>query len=251
MRKKNTLILLSALFFSACVHQNIDPDTSKVISNFSTNKNTFITSKTHLINTKEARNNYLNNFLINSDMQCVRYLTQSQTIPIESSSEEEGLYMAIFDTVSLIFGTKQITDTAKRAFKTTSPERQENKTAYKTALSPEVLKGVRIARARSAKEIEKHQNDSIKTYTTSMLNTDLASYDKQCSEHAGLIEINKALKLAQNRIMQSPQPIENKIDPQKIKKSVEKVTKEVEQKKLSINKVILETKIKGDNNTSI
>ena len=56
----------------------------------------------------------------------------------------------------------------------------------------------------------------------------MRKYDKQCSNEYGLMEINKALRQAQNQMMRRSTEAP-KIDPVEIKKKVEVATKKVKE----------------------
>ena len=237
-------ILLSSLVgFSGCVSDlnsgnSLAPGERGYENGFNTNQYVFLASRLDATSTKDDRNSFLEEFLSQSDMQCQHYLGSSQHQSKKvTTSAEQTLYMNIFDTVSLLFGVKYITDTAKEVFvSNTNTNTAENQSMYQSALSPEIIRGVEIARFRYANMMRARKDDNLKSYSIVNLQNDMKKYDKQCSNEFGLMEINKALRQAQNQMMRSG--VANpKIDPVEIKKKVEVATKKVkEEKKKKENK---------------
>jgi len=200
---------------------------------FKTNTNRFITSLNNK-STKESRNRYIDEFILQSDMQCKSYLTASQNKPKVSSLSKNELYMNIFDTVSSVFGIKYITDTAKNMLSGNSDAQLENQKAYEQALSPEIYRGVEINRERYVQKIKQKQKLPIKKYASVEFKQDMLTYDKQCNEDYGLIEINRALKAMQNHINQPHQSMKPSINIKAVKEKVEKVTKKVQAKEKKV-----------------
>ena len=232
------LSTLALLFVTGCLQPSIDissnynSNTVTKALTFSTNEHNFIYSL-NKVSTKQERKNYMDEFFLKSDMQCANFLNQ----PLQktnNSNKNNSLYMSIADTVSTLFGLSYITNTAKAVFlDANDDESVEEKTAYANALSPEIRKGVEIARARFAKEMIKKQALPLKKYSIDDLKEDTLKYDKQCNLEYGLIEINHALKEMQSQmnsrsITKEPTPT---IDPQIIKDKVAQATQEVKEKK--------------------
>jgi hypothetical protein len=154
-----------------------------------------------------------------------------------ANPKKQELYMDIFDGVSEAFGVKNITDGAKRLYRRNDNEGKKNKAklAYENALSPEIRKGVELAREKYAQKMILRKTRMIESYTIPMLKRHMRNYDKLCNYETGLIEINKALKKAQKR--QKIQPFTPKIDINMIKNKVESVTKQVEANEASDVKI--------------
>ncbi len=198
-------------------------------SGFMTDKSTFMRTLGTDI-TVQSRNAYMDEFILKSDIQCQRYLND----PLkkgEKSATESSLYMNLFDTVSGMFGMKYITDSAKSALMDDKSATAENQQAYENALSPEIRRGVEIGRARYAKEMTGKKSLPIEQYGVANLEQDMTTYDKQCNDEYGLIEINRALKDMQNGMASTQQSI---IDPQAIKDKVTAVTNEVKEKEETV-----------------
>ena len=236
MKKVREYIVLASLFtLTGCVSgldvgSGLSPSDSGYQSGFNTNRHSFLTPLLGATSSKNERNSFLDEFIDQSDMQCQHYLGnyQNRTQNI-TSSVEQSLYMSIFDTVSLIFGVKYITDTAKEVFvNNTNTSTPENQSIYQNALTPEIMRGVEIARLRYANAMKKRKNEALGSYSVANLQTDMRKYDKQCSNEFGLMEINKALRQAQNQMMRNSTVIP-KIDPVEIKKKVEVATKKVKE----------------------
>lgn len=215
----------------------------------------FRTDMTSFINTldKDApniknRNAVMDEFILKSDMQCEQYLNRSLTKP--SSKKTNGLYMSIFDVTSQLLGIKTITDGVKEVYKSSDDEtKKETKLAYEKALSPEIKRGVEIAREEYARtQMYAKKYKLIESYTNDMLERDMQNYDKLCSHEVGLIEINKALKKIRKRPKKvkpfSPKVV---IDPVVIKNKIEAVNKEVEAKKEP--RTILPAEVEDQNKT--
>ncbi|HIM94610.1 MAG TPA: hypothetical protein EYM49_06215 [Campylobacterales bacterium] len=252
--EKYILLLSSLVIFTGCVSDlnsgnSLSPGESGQGSRFSTNQYSFLTSQLDATSSKNDRNSFLEEFITQSDMQCQHYLLNSQNRTEKvTNSVEQTLYMSIFDTVSLLFGVKYITDTAKEVFiSNTNTNTPENQSMYQNALGPEIKRGVEIARLRYANAMRARKNENLESYSITNLQNDMAKYDKQCSNEFGLIEINKALRQAQNQMMRSG-VAKPKIDPVSIKKKVEDATKKVEEetKKKEVKKkeAVINEKIK-------
>jgi hypothetical protein len=144
--------------------------------------------------------------------------------------------MNVFDATSQVLGVKNITDGVKNVYLSSDDDtKAEARSAYEKALSPEIKRGVEIAREEYAQtNMYSKKYKLIESYTNEMLERDMQNYDKLCSHEVGLIEINKALKKMQKRRKKvtpfSPKLV---IDPVNIKNKVEAVTKEVEAKQES------------------
>jgi len=140
--------------------------------------------------------------------------------------------MALFDTVSQLSGVKPITDTAKELYRRNETSSNETKLAYKRALSPEIKRGVEIARERYARKLLSNRYRLIESYTMSKLHKDLEKYDRLCNYDTGLVEINMILKKAGKEKKGKIAPFSPKlrIDPETIREKVEAVTIESEAK---------------------
>jgi hypothetical protein len=236
---KKASSVISLLFMTGCIgntanlfENNLSNDTTTQALIFKTNEHSFMHSLKHVKST-DTRNNYLDEFLLKSDMQCANYLNKPLTK--KDTKKNDSLYMNIFDTASTLFGIKYITDTAKAVFLSDDGTSIEEKEAYANALSPEIRKGVEIGRARYAKEMIKKKSLKLKEYSAQDLKRDTLIYDKQCDDSYGLIEINRALKEMQTAVNTrtiTKEPTLS-IDPQSIKKKVTEVTKEVKKKKIN------------------
>ena len=262
---KKYIVLASLLTLTSCV-SNLDSssglspsESGGYQSGFRTDLNRFLTPMVDATSNKEERNSFLDEFIEQSDMQCQYYLGnyQHKTQEKTTSHAEQTLYMSIFDTVSLLFGVKYITDTAKEVFiNSTNIDNNtaENQSMYKSALTPEIIRGVEIARLRYATAMKKRKNETLKSYSIAELQNDMEKYDKQCSNEYGLMEINKALRQAQNQMMRRSTEAP-KIDPVEIKKKVEVATKKVREEskkkksKEQEKKSIKEKQIKENNNS--
>ena len=229
--------IVGALLMTGCIGETPNPFSSSLNSNtsqknliFKTNEQSFMNSLKHTKSIEE-RNDYMDEFLLKSDMQCANFLNRPlRKIP---TNQNDSLYMNIFDTASSVFGMKYITDTAKAVFLSENGESIEEKEAYANALSPEIRKGVEIGRTRYAKKMSNKKKLPLSEYTALDLKRDTLIYDKQCNDTYGLIEINRALKemqlqLNRRAIVKAPTPMS--IDPQAIKDKVTEVTKEVKEK---------------------
>ena len=239
MNTSTTLLsTFTLLIVTGCIQPSID--TSSGYSNhsatkaliFSTNEHNFMHSLNR-VTTAQERNEYMDEFLLKSDMQCSNFLNQPLQ-KIDNTPKNDSLYMSIADTVSSLFGLSYITNTAKAVFLNTNDSKSaEEKTAYANALSPEMRKGVEIARTRFAKEMKKKQALPLAQYSINNLKEDTLKYDKQCDLEYGLIEINRALKEMQSQI--NTKTVSKKptltINPQIIKDKVAKATQEVKEKK--------------------
>jgi len=232
----NTTAVICALLMTGCVgttanlfETNLNNNGMNKSLTFQTNEYSFMHTLKN-INSADDRNNYLDEFLLKSDMQCANHL--NKPLKRTNNSKNDSLYMNIFDTASTLFGIKYITDTAKAVFLSNDGASIEEKEAYANALSPEIRKGVEIGRTRYAKEMNKKKPLPLKKYSAEDLKRDTLKYDKQCDDSYGLIEINRALKEMQVSV--NTRSISNEptltIDPQNIKKKVTEVTKEVKKK---------------------
>lgn len=199
------------------------------VSGFKTKTSSFITTLDKESPNRKNRNAFMDEFIIKSDVQCQQYLNRQLTK--SSSKKTNGLYMNVFDATSQVLGVKNITDGAKTLYSSSNEdEKKELKSAYEKALSPEIKRGVEIAReeyARTNMYAKKYK--LIESYTNEMLERDLKNYDKLCSHEVGLIEINKALKKMKKRQKEvtpfSPKLV---IDPVTIQNKVEAVNEKIE-----------------------
>ena len=232
------LSTFALLVVTGCLQPSIDTS-SNYNSNSATKTLTFSTNEhnfMHSLNkasSKQERNSYMDEFFLKSDMQCANYLNQPLQ-KTDDTAKNDSLYMNIAEGVSSLFGLGYITNTAKAVFLEGNNEASvEEKTAYTNALSPEMRKGVEIARARFAKEIRKKQVLPLDKYSIENLKEDSLKYDKQCNLEYGLIEINRALKVMQSQMNTRAVPKEPTptIDPQIIKDKVAQATQEVKEKK--------------------
>lgn len=215
------------LLISGCGSDTVEPDKKKnTVTGFKTNTSMFVATVDDVSPTKEDRNALIDEFIMTSNLQCQHYLNNPLN-KSSSSPKKQELYMDVFDGVSQAFGVKNITDGAKELYKKNSDDGSNKaKIAYENALSPEIKRGVEIARENYAQKMILRKTRMIESYTISMMKQDMRNYDKLCSYETGLIEINKALKKAQKRT--KIQPFSPKIDPTAIKDKVEAVTKEAE-----------------------
>lgn len=224
------------LFISGCGSDTVEPDKKKhKAAGFHTNTSMFIAAIDKDSPTKEDRNAMIDEFIMKSNLQCQHYLDN----PLNKSSsnpKKQGLYMDIFDGVSQAFGMKNITDGAKKLYsKSNESGSNKAKIAYENALSPEIKRGVEIARETYAQKMMLRKTRMIESYTIAMLERDMENYDKLCSYETGLIEIHKALKKAQRQ--PKIKPFSPKIDPTTIKNKVEAVTREAEANEASNVKI--------------
>lgn len=218
-------------FTTGCGSEEPQPNDNKSYGQgFRTDRSYFITTVDESSPTKEMRNAYLEEYLQKSDIQCSQYLDRSINSP--SSQSNTGLYMALFDTVSQLSGVKPITDTAKELYRRNETSSNETKLAYKRALSPEIKRGVEIARERYARKLLSNRYRLIESYTMPKLHKDLEKYDRLCNYDTGLVEINMILKKAGKEKKGKIAPFSPKlrIDPETIREKVEAVTIESEAK---------------------
>jgi hypothetical protein len=235
-RVKKYMMVLALVEFTGCV-SGVNVGNSLLSgehgyeNRFNTNQYAFLTPSLDATSTQQDRNSFLEEFISQSNMQCQHYLgnPQHRTQSITSSAEQT-LYMSIFDTVSMLFGVKYITDVAKGVFlSNTTTNTPENQSMYQNALGPEIIRGVEIARLRYANLMRAKKAKSLEHYSVEHFQSDMVKYDKQCSNEFGLMEINNALREAQTQMMRSG-IVKPKIDPVEIKKKVEVATKKVEEK---------------------
>lgn len=203
------------------------------VRGFKTNMSLFINTLDNASPSRKNRNAFMDEFILKSDLQCQQYLDRPLSTS-SSSGKKNGLYMDIFDATSQAFGVKNITDGAKKLYSGGDDGKdKEAKLAYEKALSPEIKRGVEIARedyARTNMYAKKYK--LIESYTNEMFEHDMQNYDKLCNREIGLIEINKALKKMQKRPKKvSPFSPKLVIDPVTIKNKVETVTRQAEAKK--------------------
>lgn len=228
--KITTVIIL--LTFTACV-PNI-PKTS--LKQQQAKPLLFETSQAHFIHslneksTLQERNDFIDEFILKSDIQCQNYLNNPLKKP-ETDESKTSLYMNLFDSVATLFGISLVTNSAKAVFLENDVESNEEKKAFATALSPEIRKGVELGRARYARTIKAKKKLDLNTYSIQDVNVDIKKYDRQCDDAYGLIEINRALKEMQTAINRPPSVTTPAINPNRIKDKVIEVTKEVEEKK--------------------
>lgn len=229
MKKICYMIVIAVPFFIVgCGSDEPKPNEDKKIkiSGFQTKQSTFIKTIDNVASTKKERNDFIDEFILKSNLQCQYYLAN----PVSKSSknnQKKQLYISIFDAVSQVFGMKQVTDAAKELY---AGDDNSNKTknAYENALTPEIIRGVNIARKQYAQRMILGKNRLIESYTISMLKQDVRNYDKLCNHETGLIEINKALRKAQKQPKIKPFTPTMKIDPKVIKEKVVAVTKKAE-----------------------
>ena len=234
MKRVKKYIVISSLFaFTGCVStlgegNALSPDENPNQNRFSTNRYAFLTSPLNANSIKSDRDSFMDEFIAQSDMQCQHYLGNTQhRVQKITTRAEQTLYMSIFDTVSLLFGVKYITDTAKEVFiNNTNTNTPENQSMYQNALTPEIIRGVEIARLRYANAMRARKGEKLESYSIASFENDMIKYDKQCSNVFGLMEINKALRQAQQQMIRSG-VAKPKIDPIEIKKKVEVATKKV------------------------
>lgn len=223
------------LLINGCGSDTPEPEGKKrKVAGFHTDRSMFIATVDKVSPTKEDRNAMIGEFIMKSNLQCQHYLDN----PLNTSSnpKKQGLYMDIFDGVSQAFGMKHITDGAKKLYiKKSGNGTNKAKIAYENALSPEIKRGVEIAREKYAQKMILRKTRMIESYTIAMLERDMENYDKLCSYETGLIEIHKALKKAQRQ--PKIKPFSPKIDPTTIKNKVEAVTREAEANELSNVKI--------------
>ena len=239
-----------SLLFTACVVPNAtanylsssNQQSSHYQLKFQTNQVNFLHSLSEAGQSFEKRNQFIDEFLFQSDMQCQHFLNNPSVVTQPETAQEQSLYMGIFDALSFLFGTKMITDTAKQAFSDSSKQGVANQATFKDALSPEIKQGVKIARSRYARKMIAKKRASMEDYGIDALQKDMLIYDQQCSKEYGLIEINRALRAAQQQMMQPQQA--PAINPIAIKDKVEAASKKVEKKK-----AILESK--EDNSSAL
>jgi hypothetical protein len=231
-----------AILFTGCIPSSYQQsslsasDDTKTLR-FSTNESTFISTLKSNIS-KEERNEFIDEFILKSDIQCQQYLNNPKKDEKKSKSKDE-LYMNIAQSVSAVLGLGYITQTAQSIFSENDESSKEGQKAYENALSPEIKKGVEIVRERYATKIKKKKKLTIKEYTSNQVKEDMSIYDRQCNMEYGLIEINRALKEMQsqmrNNIYAKPVP---KINLESVKEKVKNVTKQVKEKKSnSIKKI--------------
>lgn len=238
-----SIVAVILLLISGCGSDTLEPEKKKnKLAGFHTDTSMFIATIDEASPTKEDRNTLIDEFIMKSNLQCQHYLNN----PLKSSSnpKQQGLYMDIFDGVSEAFGVKNITDGAKKLYiKNSDDGSNKAKIAYENALSPEIKRGVEIAREKYAQKMILRKTRMIESYTMSMLERDMKNYDKLCSYETGLIEINKALKKVQRQ--PKIKPFSPKIDPITIKNKVEAVTREAEANeasKVKINVKVIKAK---------
>ncbi|CAA6800906.1 MAG: Unknown protein [uncultured Sulfurovum sp.] len=229
--------IFTVILFTACV-----PTMPNMLSTNLNEKHqqdlTFQTNHVHFMHSLkehsniEERNDFLDEFILKSDMQCQNYLNNPLKKP-EVDENKNSLYMNLFDTVSGLFGVSLVTNTAKAVFLENNVESVDEKKAYANALSPEIRKGVELGRSRYAKKMLKKKTLDLKAYSIHNLRDDTLKYDKQCNDTYGLIEINRALKEMQTAVHSTTAPSSPtlNINPKIIKDKVEAVNKEVENKK--------------------
>ena len=238
MKSSKTLLpIVTLLLFTGCIQPSINQSSNynnlsgTQTLTFSTNEHNFMHSLSN-ITTAQERNNYMDEFLLKSDIQCANFLNQPLQ-KTDDTTKNDSLYINIAEGVSSLFGLGYITNTAKAVFGGNSETSNEEKKAYANALSPEMRKGVEIARTRFAKEMRKKQALPLDKYSIENLKEDTLKYDKQCNLEYGLIEINRALKEMQSQMNRSvitkeePTPT---LDPQVIKDKVTQATQEVKEK---------------------
>ncbi len=227
---KNHYIIVTSilLLLTGCGSDSATPDKKKKkVIGFQTNQSTFMTKIDKVSSSKEDRNAFIDEFITKSNLQCQYYLISPQGKSSEKKSNSK-LYISIFDAVSQAFGIKQITDVAKELYSSDDESSKNAKNAYESALTPEIIRGVKISRKNYAQKMILRKPRLIESYTIPMVKQDIRNYDKLCNYETGLIEINKALKKAQKQPKVKPFSPSLKIDPTLIKDKVEAMTKEAE-----------------------
>ncbi len=233
------IVAATLLGINGCGSDTAEPGKKmSKVSGFHTDRSMFIATVDDVSPTKEERNALIDEFIMKSNLQCQHYL--DNPLNTSSSPKKQGLYMDIFDGVSQAFGVKSITDGAKKLYIQKSEDGSNKaKIAYENALSPEIKRGVEIAREKYAQKMILRRTRMIESYTIAMMEQDMNNYDKLCSYETGLIEINRALKKAQRQ--PKIKPFSPKIDPTTIKNKVEAVTREAEANEAS--KVKIDVKV--------
>ncbi len=227
-----SILLTSSLiwFITGC---GDDPKPKKKPApGFHTNRALFYNVPDKKAPNKELRNALMDEFIEKSDIQCQKYLNDPIMRASSPNPSKSQLYANMFDNVSELVGTKGITDGAKGLYsRGDKKDPYKMQMAYERALSPEIMRGVEIARERYAQKILSNKYRLIESYTISMLERDMESYDRLCNYETGLIEINRILKEA-TRPQKTMAPFSSKrmIDPNTIRNKVEAVNKEAEAK---------------------
>jgi len=225
-------LVIVLLGFSACVPTM--PTTALNSQNhqallFKTNQAHFMHSLKDT-SSLEERNQFLEEFVFQSNIQCQNYLNNPLKKP-ETDQSQTSLYMNLFDSVASVFGISLVTNTAKAVFLENNVESQKEKEAFANALSPEIRKGVELGRSRYANTIAEKKKLDLEKYSIQEVKTDLLTYDKQCNDSYGLIEINRALKEMHNAVNRPPSIATPSINPNAVKDKVIAANKEVEEKK--------------------
>lgn len=220
------------VLITGCGQKTTEPaNKKKKITGFQTDQSRFIAKVDKVSPTRKQRNELIDEFIMKSNLQCQHYLNDPINRAAANPKKSE-LYMDIFDGVSEAFGVKNITDGAKRLYKKGDDPHKRNKAklAYENALSPEIRRGVELARENYAQRMILRKTRLIESYTIPMLKRDMRNYDKLCNYETGLIEINKALKKAIKRAEKKRElePFSPKINLKMIKNKVESVTKQAE-----------------------
>lgn len=222
----------AVVLITGCGQKTTEPaNKKKKITGFQTDQSRFIAKVDKVSPTRKQRNELIDEFILKSNLQCQHYLNDPINRAAANPKKSE-LYMDIFDGVSEAFGVKNITDGAKRLYKKDTDPAKKNKAklAYENALSPEIRRGVELARENYAQRMILRKTRLIESYTIPMLKRDMRNYDKLCNYETGLIEINKALKKAIKRAEKKRElePFSPKINLKMIKNKVESVTKQAE-----------------------
>jgi len=225
-------IVFVLMLMPGCSSKTQEPEKKEKIIGFHTDQSQFLTYVDKKSPTITQRNELLDEFITQSNLQCQHYLN-SPLNKSESNSKKQGLYMDIFDGVSEAFGVKNITDTAKKLYKGKDKDKRkyQTKMAYEKALSPEIKRGVEIAREKYVQKMILRKSRLIESYTIAKLRRDMRNYDKLCNYEYGLIEIHKALKKAQQKEKIQPFSPTMTINLTNVKDKVEAVTKEAEANK--------------------
>ncbi len=233
MKKPLLSILLTSSLVWLITGCGDDPKPKKKPSpGFHTNRALFYNVPDKKAPNKEIRNALMDEFIEKSDIQCQKYLNDPIMRASSPNTSKSQLYANMFDNVSELVGTKGITDGAKGLYsRGEKKDPYKMQMAYERALSPEIMRGVEIARERYAQKILSNKYRLIESYTIPMLERDMESYDRLCNYETGLIEINRILKEA-TRPQKSMSPFSSKrmIDPNTIRNKVEAVNKEAEAK---------------------
>ena len=172
------------------------------------------------VQTKQDRDNIIEELLTASDMQCNAYQYKEE----DEEEETDGIYTSIFNIAGKYIGL----DIAKDAIEAVSTiadmqQKKSNQDKYAQALKPNIIMAVQVSREKYLQKIKAKQQQGLKQYGIFEFEKDLEAYDKRCSTYYGLIEINKALKMS----MQAPTKESQRIKVEEVKEKIKAVTKEI------------------------